>query len=481
MLKNKIILIAVSFFCLSAAAQDSLSYRVDAFASFSSEDLTPFWITNNTYGVVPLQSNNIYGRGVVKWDHQFNRNFKLQTGLDLVGADKHSSDYFIQQLYTSLSYKSLNLSIGAKEYYNSILDKNLSTGDFNYSPNARPIPEINLSMPEFTTVPYTKKILQIRGDFAVGKSTDNTYIENNKRPEKNYTIDILWHHKSLYFKLSDPKSQFPFSAIFGFEHAVQWGGWTTVDGKGDLPRSFSDFARVVIGKEGGSNATIGEQINVLGNQQGTYNLKLGYNRPAFTLSAYKQHYFDDNSGIEYVNWKDGVWGIESEFHTQNYIKKILLEYFNSTNQSGSMHFLNHDRPNTRGGGNDDYYNHETYISGWSHWGRTLGNPLITSPEYYQDIYFQNNRVKAIHLGLNGDFSSAVSYRVLLTGMYAWGRMSYPFLERKNNFSSLIECSYAPSCWKDWKLTLQAAFDNGSLYNDNFGCSLKISKSGSIGN
>ncbi len=477
MLKNKIILILISFSCLSVAGQDSLNYRLDAFGSFSTGKLTPFWITNNTYGVVPLQSNNIYGRGNVKWDHKFNENFKLQTGIDLVGATKHSSDFFIQQLYTSLSYKSLHLNIGAKEYYNSLLNKNLSTGDFDYSPNARPIPEINLNIPEFTTVPYTKGILQVRGDFAVGKSTDNNYIEKTKHAGENYTIDILWHHKSLYFKLLDPKLHFPFSATIGFNHAVQWGGWTTVDGQGELPHSFSDFIRIVFGEGGGNDASIGEQINVLGNQQGTYDLKFSYTNQIFNFSAYKQHYFDDNSGMEYTNWRDGIWGLECELYNQIYVRNIVLEYINTTNQSGTMHFLG--QANSRGGGNDDYYNHETYISGWSHWGRTLGNPLITPPEYNQDIYFPNNRIKAIHLGLNGEISPGFAFRVLLTGMYAWGRMSYPFLDRKNNFSSLFEFSYTPSRWKDWKLTLQTAFDNGTLYDDNFGCSLKISKSGSF--
>ena len=40
------------------------------------------------------------------------------------------------------------------------------------SPNARPIPEIKLSMPEFTIVPLTKGWMQVKGDFAVGKSFD---------------------------------------------------------------------------------------------------------------------------------------------------------------------------------------------------------------------------------------------------------------------------------------------------------------------
>ncbi len=471
----------LSFYCLNTTAQDSLVYRLDAFSSVSTGDFTPFWIVNNTHGVVPLQSNNIYGRGDLCWNHQFGKEFKLKAELDLVGASKHSSSFYIQQLYASLSYKALNLSVGAKEYYDSMLDSRLSVGDFNYSPNARPIPEINLSVPEFTKVPFTKGILQFKGDFAVGRSTDSHYIERTKYPGETYTIDILWHHKSLSFNLEDPDRRFPLTMEFGFVHAAQWGGWTSYYNQGEVPHSFSDFIRIVLGQGGGEDAMEGEQINALGNHQGVYNLKFGYKGRSFDIFAYKQHYFDDNSGVEYANWRDGIWGLEARLNNQNYLKKMVFEYFNTTNQSGPMHFLDHTRPNTRGGGNDDYYNHDIYISGWSHWGRTLGNPLITSPEYDKNgkIYFQNNRVQALHWGFEGEITPEISYRVLATGMYAWGRMSYPFLGRKNDFSSLLECSYTPSRGKGWKFIVQTAFDGGSLYNDNFGFSLKISKSGLI--
>ncbi len=468
-------------YCFVITAQDSLSYRLDAFGSVSSQDITPFWMVNNTYGTVPLQSGNAYGRADVRWNHRFHKDFLLQSEADVEAATRHSSSFFIQQLYASLTYKSVSLTVGSKEYYNSMLDKNLSLGDFNYSPNARPIPEINLSIPEFTAIPYTKGILQVRGDFAVGRSTDNGYTTRTVYPGGDYTIDVLWHHKSLFLQLQDPKHQFPFLLTLGLEHAVQWGGWTTVEDMGSLPHSFRDFIRVVLGEGGGEDASLGEQVNVLGNHQGTYNVKVGYRNKSFEIGAYKQHYFDDASGMEYANWRDGIWGVECSLKNQNFLKKVVLEYLNTTDQSGPMHFLQYNKDGARGGGNDDYYNNGGYPSGWSHWGRTLGNALMTSPEYSKDgrIYFQNNRVKAIHLGAEGEITDALSYRVLASGMEAWGRMEYPFQNKKDDFSFLLECGYLPSQWKGWKFTLQTAFDSGSLYGDNLGMALKISKSGLI--
>jgi len=45
---------------------------------------------------------------------------------------------------------------------------------------------------------------------------------------------------------------------------------------------------------------------------------------------------------------------------------------------------------------------------------------------------------------------------------------------------LFECIYKPEKQKGWQIGLQASFDKGDLYGDNFGCLLKLSKAGVIG-
>jgi hypothetical protein len=470
------------FFSLSLSAQSGVTYRLETFGSLSSGNYTPFWLNSNTYGVVPLKTNNGYLRSDVSWKNAFSDDWKFEAGIDLIAATNHTSSIWVQQLYGDISFRKIKLSIGSKERYNSMLNKRLSTGDMNYSMNARPIPEVNFSIPEYMTVPFTKDILQLKADFAVGKSWDNNYIEETKQKTAPYAKDILWHHKSLFFHMEDPEGSFPFVFTFGLDHAVQWGGWTSYSEFGDLPHSPKDFLRIVLGKQGGESAVDGDQINVLGNHQGTYNLKFGYKHRLFETTFYKQHYFDDNSGMEYANWRDGIWGTEIKFLNQSYLKQIVLEYIQTTNQSGPMHFLDYDPDrNVRGGGNDDYYNHDFYYSGWSYYGRTLGNPLLTSPEYNTDnaLFFKNNRIKAVHLGMEGNVTPEIDYRTLFTGMQSWGRMRRPFLDRKDNFSMLIECNYQSDRLRNWALRVQIALDKGDLYEDNFGVSMKITKSGAF--
>lgn len=468
-------------FSSSLFAQKKIDYQTGVFGSASSGDYSPFWMVSNAYGAVPLKTNNGYLRAALVGEFVFSDKWLLETGADIIGATDHSSSVWLQQLYADISFRKIRLSIGAKERYNSMLDKNLSVGDFNCSTNSRPIPEINFSFPEYTIVPLTKDILKFKADFAFGKSFDNDYILDTKPEKANYTIDILWHHKSLFFQLKDPKDQFPFFLIFGVDHAVQWGGWTTYKNFGKIPHSFKDLLRVVLGKDGGENSVDGDQVNVVGNHQGTYNLKVGYETEAFCTSIYKQHFFDDNSGMEYSNWRDGIWGAEVDFFNFPFFKKVVLEYIQTTNQSGPMHFLQYENHDVRGGGNDDYYNHDFYYSGWSYYGRSIGNALMTSPEYNEDnaLYFKNNRVKAIHLGMQGSITQEIDYRTLFTGMQSWGRMLKPFLKRKDNFSALIEFCYKPQKLNGWNLGVQLALDKGDLYGDNFGVSINLSKRGNI--
>ncbi|MDR1718507.1 MAG: capsule assembly Wzi family protein [Dysgonamonadaceae bacterium] len=458
-------------------SQDSLKLRMETALSVSNQERAPFWLVSNSFGKIPLQSGNAYLESACTWGHRMNHNLHLTIAGDVLASTQAASRFFIQQLYGEIAYRSIYLTVGAKERYHSMLDQQLSSGDFIYSSNARPIPEINIHIPAYTAIPFTQGKMKFRGDFAVGKSFDNHYILETKAAGQFYATDILWHHKSAFFLVEDPTKRFPFFVTVGFEHGAQWGGWSSFNNMGTMPHTVGDFVKVALGKGGGTNAPEGEQINTLGNHVGTYNLKLAYQTHRLEIAVYKQHYFDDNSGMEYANWRDGIWGIECTFPRWDGIKKIVCEYIHTTDQSGPLHFLDYYPLDARGGGNDDYYNHFVYHNGWSYWGRGLGNPLLTSPEYNANgvMEFMNNRIKAFHLGVDGQLLPHLSYRLLATKTEALGRMYFPFLDKKSCWSALAECSYTG--WEGWECSLQLAFDRGSLYGDNLGAVVRLSKSG----
>ena len=491
MLKNYLCFLFL-FFPLATYSQDLLDYRFDFFGSITTGQFTPFWMTSNTYGTIPLLPNNGYIRGDLKWEH-FSDDVKFEMEADVLTAARHTSSLWFQQLYAAVFYRNVCFSLGAKERYISMLDKNLSMGDMTFSTNARPIPEFNFSFPNYIDLPYSKGYLQFKADFAVGRFMDSNYILRTKNPKASYTSGVLLHHKSLFIKWEDPTGRFPFFGIIGLEHAAQWGG--TSSGYGKNPTSLKDFVRILFAESGGSGSDLGSQANVLGNHLGTYNIKIAYNSVMFQTALYKQHYFEDNSGTELANWRDGIWGGELTFFSQPFLKKIVFEYLQTTNQSGPFHFpygkLSDDGkegmlydwvlyPNARGGGGDDYYNH--YFYGWSYFGQAIGSPLLTSPEYNSDraLGFKNTRVKAVHFGLEGQLSPEFAYRTLFTKMSGWGTHGHPFLKKEDNFSSLLEGIYRPNNVEGWQFGVQLSFDSGDLYGNSLGCSLKISKEGIMG-
>jgi len=469
----------------------AIDYRLETFGSVASQSTTPFWIHNNTQGIVPLEANHAALLGNVSGFYNLNQKIRFEAGMEIVGVTtgiaesigKSRAGVFLQQLYASVTYRSLKLTIGMKPVYHSILDRSLSSGDFSFSQNARPIPEIHLEMPDYVIVPYTKNYLRFKFDFAFGKFMDDAYIRAVKAPNASYAQNIQLHHKSVFFSIPKLSEKVPLQVIVGVEDCAQWGGWNS--NIGNLPQSFSDFFRILYGGGGGQNSPSSDQINRLGNHLGTYSVRFAYAFAPVEVALYKQHYYEDNSGMEYANWSDGIWGAECRFLKQPFLKKIVFEYIQTTNQSGPFHFPFHKEfpqgMKPRIGGGDNYYNHGEYTNGWSYFGRALGNPLLTSPEYNQGgaLGFQNNRIKALHLGAQGNILPNLSYRILETGVYGYGTHVQPFLKRECALSSLFECNYILPKGNGWEVGIQFATDRGSLYGNNAGALLRIAKTGVI--
>ena len=200
-----------------------------------------------------------------------------------------------------------------------------------------------------------------------------------------------------------------------------------------------------------------------------------YKHDRFSISAYLENYFDDLSGMGKQNGMDGLWGIEYKSHKRQAISGLVVEYFQSTHQSGPMHGIDFSVVDKTGGA-DDYYNHFIY-PGWSHWGMGFGTPLIASPIYNGngDLAFLYNRVKAVHIGWKGDITPEWSYRAKMTFNRTWGTPFKPSIDILDNFSTFAEVRYFPVRWSGWSLIASAAFDIGDLYGDNLGCQIKIRK------
>jgi hypothetical protein len=465
---------------------DYTMFRVMTAGTLSTNGLTPFWIASNRYGVVPLEAHNgCLQAGIFHRQSIGSAGWEWSAGADLVAATPRYRTVYVQQLFGELTYRWLSLSIGSREgrrrYSQSLLDPVLSSGDMGISSNARPVPEINLYVPQFITLPYTGGWLQGKGNFAVGRSFDSDYMESFIRPDQFYVKDMLWHHKSLYLRVKDTENAFPFSMTLGLRHLVQWGGFSSDPKVYVQPRSFKDFIRIVLGQSGDANATLSDQINVLGSHYGTYDFHLGYEKEGLAVKAYHQHFFDDASGMELNNGTDGLWGIQADFPQFAPLRKVVFERLVTLNQSGPFHFIDYDHSKYPGfgGGADDYYNNGEYPAGHAYFNRGAGSPLLISPEYNADgtLGFKHTRVRAWHLGAEGALTRALSWHILLSTVESFGRPYKPTLKKITGAFFLTDFSYAFA--GDWTLSVALAADRGALTGNHTGCSVSVVKRGLI--
>ncbi|MBP1618009.1 MAG: hypothetical protein H6Q14_1836 [Bacteroidetes bacterium] len=467
------------------------AYSAEAFGSVSSGARAPFWMTSHTWGLVPLSADNGYIRGEIKHRQQLSSHFSWNAGLDLAGSTKHTfNTIWLQQIYAEATWRKWNLRVGPKQSYISFLDESLSSGDFVVSNNARPIPEINLSLNDFVVVPYTKGKFYCRGDFALGKMLDGNYVEGIAKPAgENYARDVYTHHKSAFFRFGNFEKQDKYRFTFGLNHYSYWTGTALIDGNIKVfPRKFSDLVRAFFAAQEGGTPGVGDYFYVSGSHWGAYTFKLDHKlKNNDELSVNWQHFFDDGSGMGPQNIKDMLLGIQYKNNKKQPISGAVIEYIYTKDQSGPVHFNygmddSHQNLVSKGNGMDDYYNNVQYIQGPSYYGRSFGTPLFLSPEYNTDgtVNFKSNRIIAYHVGVEGYLNNKLSYRLRTTYGETWGRYKIPYINVKKGIASSIDLTYHSPKTEGLDFKCIVAFNNGSFFDDNaFGTGISIIKRGII--
>jgi hypothetical protein len=472
-------------FCLSFLAshgQTKTSYSAETGGFIASGEHTPFWTVNHNWGIVSLDAGNFYLRGGIFHEQTIRKDLSFEAGLDLVGAS--SSNYgntWIQQLYGRLNWKIWRLDIGSREDYVSLLHPYLSSGDFINSNNARPIPQIKISLPDFILVPHTKGNIFIKGDFSIGKYMDSQWLEEQALPhKKNYTKDIFLHNKAIYFKFGDIETQHKQQFTVGMMHATQWAGslyQVNFEGEYEVvhqPHGITDLARVAIAKEGSSSASGADKAYVSGSQWGAYTFRYDYKLKENKLSFYLHHIFDDGSGMVFENYRDNLIGVEFQTKEKSWLSGCVFEYVYTKQQTGPIHHNigmdddHRDQLMKKGNGNDNYYNNVDYVQGPSYFGKTLGTPLLLSPEYNTDgnLNFKSSRIVAFHLGVEGYISPEFQYRLLLTKGESWGRYYQPFIGIKKGIASQLELIYHAPQVKFPDVKLSIGYDDGQFFGGN---------------
>ena len=414
-----------------------------------------FWHRSNQLGV--------YDKGeYLSFSSHGNYNNLFDYGLSVIGNSNNFDRPVMPIGFMSKSIKWYNFKIGRWEK-GITAESDLSTGSLIRSNNAIPNPQISLSVPNYNKVTIFNQEFWVKGGFSHGWFSKGEYVQAP-----------LLHEKYLYIKKNFGNHS---SFAVGLVHEVMWGGKTQEHGS--QPQSFSDYLRIVFAQSASSTGYIGEQVNVLGNHLGIWDLAYIKKGKTNDLKLYFQHPFEDKSGAyQYffdelkarkipVKSFDGLFGIELTSNNSGIVRKFLYEYINTMEQSGSQ------PPSDSTYGWDGYYNHYIYYSGWTNLGRGIANPLFTVGKVikYGDNVI-NNRIKAHHLGLQLKFSNHFSNKLLFTYSKNYGTywdalvfksedLPYKFSGGIDQFSALIQFDLL-DIWGNMNIRISYAIDRGDL-------------------
>lgn len=455
-----------------AQKERKLDPFVEYGATVHTGDNTPLWQVSNLQGLASLD-NSTYIRGGVFYHDQWGK-WTVSGGLDLVAAAGFNSG--IQQAYADFRYKWLGIFAGSKEMTAPLINSRLSSGELTWSGNSKPIPQIMIGISEYL---YLLPRLAIKGEISYGWFTDSNWMEGHTHLAAGgwYTKNIKYHHKEGFVRIGVPGGKWQLD--FGMTLDTQFGGqMVTASGVTDLGNSLKDYFRIFIPGAAGEDKPANDALFYQGNFVGTEQIRGTYRGKEVAVSLYLDNYFEDFSAMGKQNGWDGLWGLELKFKRFRPINNIVLEYLQTTNQSGPLHGLHEpeEGPVHKTGGSDNYYNNGLY-PGWAHWGMANGNPLLRSPIYNENgtLSFKYNRVKAVHLGWSGEISDEWEYMAKLTMNRTWGTHGAPTLDILENFSAYAAFQYRPAKLKTWAFHASLGLDTGDIYGDNFGFQLKVRK------
>lgn len=435
--------------------RDTLRYVIEGSAVASSGANAPFWLHANTNGNISSApfSGSLSG-GVYKRATRPSRWYDYDFGVVLAGRfDTERSTGYFKELYAHARLYIVDITAGVKPLYCGAQNPALSMGGLLFSGNAQPIPRISIGIDEYTPFPGLYGYVEVKGGLTHGWFVDDSRLDTTVA-----TTGTLLHYKFAGFRFG---GSLPINVSYEFHHVSQWGGRSPVHGQ--FPTSWSTFLHVLTAHSGGNN--LSDQLNAEGNHIGFQQLAVTAKWSQWNITAYWQTLFEDKSAnfIGKSNQRDGLWGLSVRQSQWPFIHSFTYEFMNTTAQDGPWH----DRDGQVYGGRSNYYHNSSYKQGWTHFGRTIGNPMM-SPD--------NNRVRTHLAGVAGDI---FGYQYRLLGSYTrnWGSYFEPKMSRNTAF--LIEVTkHVEQAWGlDFSVSL--AGDFGTQFGNSIGGMITISKHGLI--
>ncbi|QNK64717.1 hypothetical protein H7F33_09665 [Pedobacter sp. PAMC26386] len=503
------LLLLISASQIKAQTFKNIKAEIETQAIGTTNNAVPFWMRSNQFGSVPSPGASAsflarfrrdYTPSLIT-DSNYRKEKLVDWGFGIEGranAGKESSLQLIEA-YAKIKAGIFQLKGGrTKDVMGLNGDSSLSSGNFAVSGNALGIPKIELSIPNYYTIPIFDGLFAFKGNFThgwIGKTRILDVISGSPPNPTLYYIknthpETYFHQKSVYIRLG--KQDWKLKLYGGFNHQVYWGNEKEAFGSNFKLSPLKSFFYVATGKSYGA---AGVPTSKIGNQLGSIDIGATYDFNDIKIMIYRQSFYDVGALSKLANIRDGLNGISIEnkhYNLKNHgfeWKKALFEFFYSKDQAGYPWSI------PTKSGDEDYYNNFYYMEGWSYKGLGVGNPFITTKEdarqgqahRYAD-YFLNNRIVAFHFGLSGslsdwNFSSKLSYSrnygTFGTSIYGGSTGTIRNPQTTNIFVPVQQFSFylesMKALNKGYSVGFATALDQGKLLYNSYGLVLKLKK------
>jgi Capsule assembly protein Wzi len=487
MFKSKIIFFILVFLFIYKSkihGQRESTYQAEASAVLGTET-TPFWMRANKYGMVPTKGNTgIFSIGTTsdyqKTTKKINWGYGLNVGV-FAGLENKA---FIQEAYFKAKWKAIEFYAGRRKEIQGLVDTTLTSGSYIWSGNAMPMPKVQISIQDYTSI-GGEGLISIKGNYAHG------WFDRHRAD----ALGVFLHQKSGYIRIGKPNWKFKF--FTGLNHQAQWGGKILFDDpdghyskNGRFGSSWSDYLYVVSGKSavGADTAKFHgqETLNRVGNSLGTLDVAFEIDLPKFNVFMYRQSIYEDGSLYYLNNITDGLSGLSFKFKNKKQnnfsIDKICFEFLNTFNQGGPYYEDNPRAPNSRGF--DNYFNNTQFRDGWSYNKTSIGTPFILSQFEFpkkinkpNDLMFTNNRVQVYYLGIYGSVLKEYQFNGKISFSKNWGMFGLDFPSELYQTSFYINVAKnIPQILGGVNGFVSFAGDFGDVLDANYGFQIGIRKS-----
>lgn len=471
--------------CTLLYGQRVNQYQLEV-GAFGSSAQTPFWLRANQYGTVPLKNPALRLNAGFRSDYQpidstgYRPKIDWGYGINVVSNLGTTTQFLLPEAYVKGRFGAFELYVGRRKEIIGLVDTLLTTGAYAWSGNALPIPKIQIGLPTFTPLPFTKGVVSLMGAFSHG------WFENSDR----LVTGSYLHQLYIYGRIGKPS--WKFRLYGGFNHEVIWAGYSSYLGpvvsvNGQLPSSIRYYPAVVLGTRGADYTTdknlTSFEDNRIGNHLGSLDLAADIDLANWNLFVYRQFPYDDGSLFYGTNLEDGLNGLRLKNRQKLtganfFLRQITVEYLFTGSQGGDVFII--DDPKRRG--KDDYFNHSQFIDSWTYFGRTIGTPFLTpQQEVSSSLQLRygivNNRVSVFHVGLSALVLNKVDMTARLSFSRNAGTYAVPYTSIPMQFSGLLTASIPLSLFGGTVLNGSLAVDAGELLPNSVGAYVGLRKTG----